>query len=173
MSVSKTSRGAAPDIERSALLPYRPEDLFALVNDIEKYPKFLPGCSAAEVQHREGNLVEASLTLSGAGLHYELSSRNHLFPPHRMTMELHDGILKMLFGEWSFSDPPSGDPGCLVHLRLYFQLKSGFLRRLASRFSETAADRLVQAMCDRADALYSRSLRTGQPASGDDEWGDR
>lgn len=31
-------------IHRSALFPYQAAQLFALVNDIEAYPKFMDGC---------------------------------------------------------------------------------------------------------------------------------
>ena len=51
------------EIRRSALVPVGPERMFALINDIESYPQFVPGCQAAQVlegpevnpnaQHRE------------------------------------------------------------------------------------------------------------------------
>lgn len=36
-------------IQRSALLPYPAQALYDLVNDVARYPEFLPWCSAAEV----------------------------------------------------------------------------------------------------------------------------
>ena len=37
------------EINRSALLLYPAQSMFALVNDIESYPKFMHGCVGAEV----------------------------------------------------------------------------------------------------------------------------
>ena len=36
-------------ISRSALLPYPAQALYDLVNDVARYPEFLPWCSTAEV----------------------------------------------------------------------------------------------------------------------------
>ena len=51
-------------INRSALLPYRAQQLFDLVNDIEAYPRYMDGCVGAQVLSREEGLVEARLDLS-------------------------------------------------------------------------------------------------------------
>jgi coenzyme Q-binding protein COQ10 len=40
-------------------LPYRPEQMFALVADIERYPEFLPWCVGARIRRREGDTVHA------------------------------------------------------------------------------------------------------------------
>ena len=42
-------------------LPYRPEQMFALVADIERYPEFLPWCVGARIRRREGDTVHADL----------------------------------------------------------------------------------------------------------------
>jgi len=55
-------------IERSALLPYAAEQIFALVADIERYPEFLDGCVGAEILEQGDNTVTASLKLSRAGI---------------------------------------------------------------------------------------------------------
>ena len=33
-----------PQITRSALVPFSAKQMFDLVNDVESYPAFLPGC---------------------------------------------------------------------------------------------------------------------------------
>ncbi len=35
-------------VSRSALVSFSAEQMFNLVNDVAKYPEFLPGCSALE-----------------------------------------------------------------------------------------------------------------------------
>ena len=39
-------------ISKSALVPYSPAEMFALVDDIERYPEFLPWCNATQVLAR-------------------------------------------------------------------------------------------------------------------------
>ena len=55
------------NINRSALLPYRAQQLFDLVNDIESYPRYMEGCVGAQVLRREEGFVEARLNLSKGG----------------------------------------------------------------------------------------------------------
>ena len=51
-------------IQRSALLPYPARALFDLVNDVKRYPEFLPWCSASQVLEESESLMRAELTLS-------------------------------------------------------------------------------------------------------------
>ena len=36
-------------LERSALVGYSAAQMYALVNDIESYPEFMPGCAGAKI----------------------------------------------------------------------------------------------------------------------------
>ena len=49
-------------------LPYRPDQLFELVADIERYPEFLPWCRAARIRKREGDVIIAFDGKSVAGV---------------------------------------------------------------------------------------------------------
>ena len=66
------------NINRSALLPYRAEQIYDLVNDIEAYPAFMDGCVGAEILRCEVNLVEARLDLSKGGISHSFITRNFL-----------------------------------------------------------------------------------------------
>ena len=41
--------------------PYSPAQMFHLVDDVERYPKFLPWCARGEVISRQGPELVASL----------------------------------------------------------------------------------------------------------------
>ena len=45
-------------------MPYSPEQLYALVADIEKYPDFLPWCVGARVRTRTEAVGRSSFTLA-------------------------------------------------------------------------------------------------------------
>ncbi len=51
-------------VERSALVTYTPSQMFALVNDIARYPEFLPWCVGARVE--EVSAAERVATLKVA-----------------------------------------------------------------------------------------------------------
>ena len=45
-------------ITRSALVMHTAEEMFDLVNDVRRYPEFLPGCQATEVLDEDDNFIE-------------------------------------------------------------------------------------------------------------------
>lgn len=38
-----------PQISRTALVPYSVEQMYQLVNDVQSYPQFIPGCTGSRV----------------------------------------------------------------------------------------------------------------------------
>ena len=44
-------------------LPYTPEQLYALVSDIEKYPEFLPWCIALRIRQRDAAQINADMII--------------------------------------------------------------------------------------------------------------
>src|SRR6185369_14506202 len=55
--------GRMKEVKRSALVPYAAEQMFALVEDIESYPQFLPWVSAAKLLERGPNQVVGQLEM--------------------------------------------------------------------------------------------------------------
>jgi len=68
-------------ITRSAIVEHSAEQMFALVDDIESYPRFLPWCRAAKVDERTEERVQATLSVGMRGLKQTFSTRNELRPP--------------------------------------------------------------------------------------------
>jgi coenzyme Q-binding protein COQ10 len=52
-----------PTHAEKRVLPYKPEQMYALVADIERYPDFLPWCIAARIRRREGDVIYADLMI--------------------------------------------------------------------------------------------------------------
>ena len=141
-------------VKRSALLSFSAQVLFDIVNDVARYPEFLPWCSSAEVHAAGGGEVTATLAVSGKGLTESFTTRNRLTPCERIDLELVDGPFQSFAGVWLFKT--LGDAGCRVELELSFQF--GGARRIFSgafaRVFTRAADELVDAFCQRARALH-------------------
>jgi len=84
----------------SALVAQPPSRLFALINDIESYPQFLPWCTRAKVQSRSEREIVATVGVKRGPLHGEFTTRNDLEPDRRIRMHLVSGPFRMLEGEW-------------------------------------------------------------------------
>lgn len=139
-----------PRVQRSALLPYRAADVFAIVNDIGRYPEFLPWCSGAAVLSASEEVVLAELSLSASGIRETFTTRNRLVPFERIEMALVSGPFRKLSGGWTFTRL-GNDQGCRVALELDFQL-AGMQSLLGGVFNR-AADQMVDAFSARAKHL--------------------
>ena len=86
------------EVKRSALVPFTPAQMFALVADIERYPQFVPWVARAQVLERTDTTVVGRLEMNRAGLRETFTTRNDLKPPQRMDLHLVEGPFKMLEG---------------------------------------------------------------------------
>ena len=63
-------------VQKSVLIWYSPEEMFALVTGVEQYPEFLPWCDRARVlEHVEGGMT-AEVGISLVGVRQTLVTRN-------------------------------------------------------------------------------------------------
>jgi ribosome-associated toxin RatA of RatAB toxin-antitoxin module len=139
-------------VERSALVPYTPAQMFALVQDIEGYPQFVPWVSAAQVISRTDAEVIGQLEMERSGLREKFTTRNVLLPPNRMDLKLVDGPFKVLEGVWSFE--PIGEKGTRIGLNIRFEFANPMLSLMLSRTFEKSCAQLVDAFVARARTVY-------------------
>lgn len=146
-------------ISRSALVPYAAERMFALVDDIESYPTFLPWCHDARIHRREPGEVEASLELRRGGIGRTFRTLNTLNPPDSIRLRLVDGPFRTLSGEWRFQ--PLGADGSKVSLDLEFELEGRVTDFVLGPFFEDVCNSLVDAFTQRAHAVYGSPGNAG------------
>jgi len=141
------------EVKRSALVPYMPEQMFALVEDIERYPQFLPWVSAAQLVKRKPGEVVGRLEMHRAGMREIVTTRNVLTPPREIALTLVTGPFKTLEGRWTF-EPIGTDRGTRVDLTIRFEFLNPMLTLLLSRSFEKSCNELVDAFVARARAVY-------------------
>lgn len=146
------------EVTRSALVAQPPSRMFALINDVEKYPEFVPGCTHARVESRTPTEIIATLGVRKGPLQAELTTRNTLEPDTRITMTLVRGPFQELMGEWKLT--PVGEDGCRVELFMRFAFANRMSGMLFEPLFEQTAASLVDAFVARARALEA-SARAG------------
>ncbi|WP_137820311.1 type II toxin-antitoxin system RatA family toxin [Pseudomonas sp. 2FG] len=139
-------------IQRSALLPYPAQALYDLVNDVARYPEFLPWCSATEVLEVSDSHMRASLSVSKAHLHQRFMTHNQLIPGQRIEMQLEEGPFTHLHGIWEFR--ALTDKACKISLDLSFDYAGPLVRATLGPLFNQAANTLVDAFCQRAKHLH-------------------
>jgi ribosome-associated toxin RatA of RatAB toxin-antitoxin module len=136
------------EVKRSALVSQPPERVFALINDIESYPQFLPWCTHARVLSRSPTQILATIGVRQGPLTGEFTTRNTLASERRVDMQLVSGPFRTLEGQWQLT--PIEAAGCRVDLDMRFEFKhrlSGLL--FESLFAQTVGS-LVEAFVQRA-----------------------
>jgi coenzyme Q-binding protein COQ10 len=142
-----------PKYSEQRLLPYTPEQLFALVADVERYPEFLPWCVGARIRERQPRLIVADLIIGFALLRERFTSRVALDPPRRIDVTYTEGPFRYLSSRWLFTPAPGG---CRVDFFVEFEFKSRVLELLMESLFGNAVRRMVSAFERRAEQLYGR-----------------
>ncbi|WP_456415075.1 type II toxin-antitoxin system RatA family toxin [Thiolapillus sp.] len=138
-------------IEKTALVPVSAATLFAIVNDVESYPQFLPWCKDARLlSHTEEELC-GEIVVSKAGVTRAFSTCNRLFPYHRIEIHLKEGPFRKLEGAWEFTELRAD--ACKVSLSLEFEFSSGLMDKAFGVVFSQIANSLVDAFCKRANDL--------------------
>jgi ribosome-associated toxin RatA of RatAB toxin-antitoxin module len=136
------------EVKRSALIAETPARMYQIINEIEHYPQFVPGCLAARVESRKQLEVVATLEIRKGPLHAEFTTRNLLEPDRRVLMQLVRGPFRVLEGLWTLN--PLGELGCRVELEMRFEFANRVAGALFEPLFEGTAASLVDAFVRRA-----------------------
>lgn len=139
-------------VKRSALVPYSPDEMFDVINDVRSYPDFLPWCTGSTVLSESTTELVARLYLSRGALTQSFTTRNQLERPSLMSLELVEGPFTALSGQWHLV--ALGEDGCKVTMHMKFEFNSHIMNMTLGTIFNAAADQMVEAFCRRADALY-------------------
>ena len=145
------------------VLPYTPEQLFALVADVERYPEFLPWCLAARVRERRPDLMVADMIIGFRMFRERFTSRVVLGPPSRIDVTYAEGPFRRLTNHWVFEKVPGG---CRIDFYVDFEFRSRLMQRMIEVLFSEAVRRMVGAFEKRAHDLYDVPLQkaAGQAA---------
>ncbi len=144
-------------VNKSVLIWYRPEEMYALVTDIAVYPKFLPWCDRAEVVAVDDTGMTAKVGIAFGGVHQSFTTRNLHTPGRAVGMKLVDGPFSRLDGQWKFI--PLGDGAqraCRVELVLNYGFDNAALGALVGPVFDWIAGSLVDAFVKRAEQVYAK-----------------
>ncbi|WP_047045502.1 SRPBCC family protein [Vibrio mexicanus] len=140
-------------VSRSALVSFSAEQMFDLVNDVAKYPEFLPGCSGSKVIESSENAMVASVDVSKAGISKTFTTSNELVSGSAILMKLVDGPFKTLQGGWHFT--PLDDHACKVELKLEFEFSSKMIEMAFGKIFNELTSNMVNAFTQRAKQVYT------------------
>ena len=147
-----------PKFEATRRVAHTPDEMFALVADVEKYPEFLPLCERLAVRsrkERDGKTVlVADMSIGYKAIRETFTTQVLLNPAENLIdVKYIDGPFKYLTNVWRF-DPAEG--GCEVHFFIDYEFKSRILGAVMGTMFDRAFRMFSEAFEKRADAVYGK-----------------
>ena len=139
-------------VSRSALVAYSAESMFDLINDVQQYPEFIPGCADTKVLEQNAENMRASLLISKAGVQQWFTTHNSLKRGEFIKMALVDGPFSELTGGWTIK--ALSESACKIELNLDFSFSSKLAEMAFGRVFNSIAASMVVAFTERAKQVY-------------------
>ena len=146
-----------PHLNKTHEVSYAARDMYDLVCDVEKYPEFVPLCTALVIKdkrERDGKqLVVADMTMAYKLLSETFSSQV-LMKPDELQIEVKyiEGPFKHLDNQWKFESISENQ--CRIHFQIDYELRSKMLGMAAGAVFDMAFGQFVNAFEERAKTIY-------------------
>jgi ribosome-associated toxin RatA of RatAB toxin-antitoxin module len=139
-------------VEKTVLVMHSAEQMYALVDAVEDYPKFLPWCGGVDLLERTETSTSATLHINYHGLKQNFTTLNPKIFPHSMEINLTDGPFKHLEGDWRFIE--LRQDACKIEFRLNYEFTNHFLEKIIAPVFNHIAATFVDGFVARADKIY-------------------
>jgi coenzyme Q-binding protein COQ10 len=141
---------------------YSPKQLHDLVIDIEKYPEFLPWCSAARILKQENRFIYGELVVSFKSFHGKYVSKIESLMPnadddrYSINVSLVEGPFKYLTNLWYFENDKQLNK-TKITFEIDFCFTSTILQSLVGVVFERALVTMMSAFEQRAVIVYGNN----------------
>lgn len=138
-------------IFKTAGVNYSAQQMYALVNDIERYPAFIPYCTKGQISHIDTHEMTASLTFAFLSFEKSFTTRNTLKPNEKIEICLEHGPFKHLHGLWIFEQRQHQ---CFITLDFRFELDGHLLNQAFNPIFKQISEQLIDTFIRRAHEVY-------------------
>lgn len=139
-------------VQKTVLINHSAKRMFALVDDVKKYPEFLPWCGGVDLIQQDDQLTVATLHIAYHGLHQKFTTQNHKRYPNLMEIKLKDGPFKSLEGVWRFIE--LNEHACKIEFMLHYEFANAVLEQMIAPVFSRITNTFVDGFVARADVIY-------------------
>ncbi len=139
-------------VKKTVIIHHSAARMFSLVDDVLKYPEFLPWCGGIDMIEQNETITAATLHIDYHGLKQKFTTENHKTYPVAMKIKLKDGPFKHLDGAWHFT--PLNEEACKIEFTLNYEFSNAFLERIIAPVFSHIANTFVDGFVARADKIY-------------------
>lgn len=142
------------------VLPHRrPEPLFDLAADVERYPEFLRWWAAARIRKREANVYYTDQIIGLGPVRVRFGSTAVLHRPERIDVTSDEPPFRRFSLSWLFEPQPGA--GCRVTFIIEMELRSRMLERLVNQVLPVTVADVIAAFEARARTLRDPAALNG------------
>jgi ribosome-associated toxin RatA of RatAB toxin-antitoxin module len=138
-------------IRKSVIVDHGASAMFALVDAVEDYPRFLPWCAGVELLARTPEITQARIAIDYRGVKTAIATVNRKQEPDWMQLEFAEGPFERFHGHWRFHS--LGQAGCRVEFELDYAFAGRVIDALLAPVIGDILETLVDRFVERADAL--------------------
>jgi coenzyme Q-binding protein COQ10 len=150
-----------PSFRTKRQVRHSAEQMFDLVADVERYPRFVPLFRDLKVRKRSAEeegveVLIADMTVSYKLVRESFRSRVTLDRPKlQILVEYLEGPFSHLENRWAFH--PAGEDACEIEFYIDYEFRSRTLGLLMGTMFDAAFRRFASAFERRADQVYGRA----------------
>ena len=137
-------------VRKSVIVARPAATMYALVDDCERYPEFLPWCSGAVIHERTPSFARVTLAIDYHGLKSSISTINRNDPPELIHLDFAAGPFDHFHGHWRFV--PIGAEGCRVEFALDYSFSNRAIEKVLSPVFGHIVETLVDRFVERAES---------------------
>ena len=161
-------RARLPTFDTVRRVAFTPQQMYALVADVERYPEFLPLCEALSVLSRstadDKPVIVAAMEIGYKAIRERFTTRVVLAPGEPSVFVTYlDGPFHHLENRWRFL-PADGGRACDVAFWIDYQFKSPMLGLLMGAMFDKAFRKFSQAFEVRARVVYGAPGTSAPPS---------
>src|SRR5215218_2626007 len=155
-----------PNFSSKRRVDHSASEMFDLVADVERYPEFVPLCSALKVRQRMAKpdgteVLVADMTVSFKLVREAFTTKVTLDRANlKILVEYLQGPFSNLENRWMFE--PKSEGVCEVNFNLWYEFKSRMLALLMGTMFDSAFKRFAAAFEKRADLIYGKTGIVGR-----------
>ena len=150
-------RPSMAQVNKSVLINHSASRMFELVDDVSRYPEFLPWCGGVDVIKKDLHSTIATLHIAYHGLKQQFTTENSKTYPSAMNIQLKDGPFKHLDGSWRFI--ALNENACKIEFVLNYEFANAFLEKIIAPVFSHIANTFVDGFVARADVVYKTNKR--------------
>lgn len=139
-------------VRKTVIIQHSAASMYMLVDDVLKYPEFLPWCGGVDLIQQDETTTIATLHIDYHGLKQKFTTENRKTYPATMDIQLKDGPFKHLDGAWHFT--ALNEDACKVEFTLNYEFANAFLEKIISPVFSHIANTFVDGFVVRADKIY-------------------